>query len=352
MRSKPIGYGIIGVGIWGEQHATLLSSEPQVNLLAVCDINEKRAKEIASRYHIPEVYTSYEEMLANKEIEAVSIATPDFAHAGPAIAAAHSGRHILVEKPLSTDLEDSIAIIKEAKQSGVTLMVDFHNRWSPPFYKSFESLQSGEIGDLKYAYFRLSDSIVVPRYFPWTRKSSVLWFLGPHSIDTARWLFQDEVKEVYAVKRKGILSSEGIDTADFYVVILHFEHGGVANLEHSWIVNQHNPSIFELKCELQASRGTVYIDTSTNRMMEMYTDDIPDGYHSSHLPDMTLSPIIHGRQLGFAPESIRHFVDCVYRGVDPIVNGLDGLRVTEIILAAEKSTELNQPVEIHRCEIK
>ncbi len=347
-RTQPIGYGIIGVGIWGEMHARLLSQEPQVNLRAVCDLNESRAREVAEKYHVPNWYTNYEDLLKDDQIEAVSIATPDFAHAAAAIAAAQSGRHLLVEKPLATTLEECLDIIKAAKQAGVILMVDFHNRWSPPFFKAKQFLDEGELGDLKYTYFRLNDAIVVPQYFPWTSKSSVLWFLGPHSIDTMRWLFQDEVRKVYAVKRKDILESMGIHTADFYALILQFEGGGVANLEHSWIVSKHNPSLFELKCELMASRGTVYIDTSTHRMMEVYTDVIPDGYIRSHLPDMTLSPVIHGRQLGFAMESIRHFVDCVYHGKQPIVNGVDGLRATEVILAAEKSTELDCPVEVER----
>jgi len=345
-RNKPIGYGIVGVGIWGEMHARLLSTEPQVELRAVCDLNAERAREVANKFGVPSCYTYYEEMLRDEQIEAVSITTPDFAHAEPAIAAARSGRHLLVEKPLATTLEECLDILKAAKEAGVTLMVDFHNRWSPPFYKSHQYLEEGELGDLKYVYFRLNDAIVVPRYFPWTSKSSVLWFLGPHSIDTVRWLFRDEVRQVYAVKRKDILANQGIDTADFYTLILQFKRGGVANLEHSWIVSQHNPSLFELKCELQASRGTVYIDTSTNRMMELYTDVIPDGYLRSHLPDMTLSPVIHGRQLGFALESIRHFIDCIYTGKQPLVGGIDGLRVTEVILAAEKSAEIDRPVKV------
>ncbi len=350
-QKKSIGYGIIGVGVWGELHVRLLSREPGVNLVAVCDLNKERAQAVAAQYGIPHVYTDYEEMLRNPEVEAVSVATPDFAHSAPALAVVRAGKHLLIEKPMATTIEECLAIINAAKKAGVTLMVDFHNRWSPPFYASYEALQKDEIGDLRMATFRLSDAMSVPLYFPWSSKSSALWFLGPHSIDTMRWLFQDEVREVYAVSRKGVLSSKGTDTPDFYMVILHFEKGGVAYLEHSWIMAPDSPSIFDLKCQLQGSSGTIYIDTSTNRMMEMYSDKPYDGYHRSHMPDMTLSPVIHQRVVGFGTESIRHFIDSVSRGAQPIVSGVDGLRVTEVILAAEQSAATDLPVKVVRHEV-
>ena len=82
-RTSPIGYAIIGAGIWGNLHLKTLSDDPRVKLVAICDINEERAKKVASEYNIPYHYTSFDEMLKNPEVEAVSVATPDFAHGGP-----------------------------------------------------------------------------------------------------------------------------------------------------------------------------------------------------------------------------------------------------------------------------
>jgi predicted dehydrogenase len=352
LRTKPIGYGIIGVGIWGELHARVLSEEPHVKLLAVCDINAGQARKVADKYHIPKIFTSYQEMLLDTEIEAVSIATPDFAHAQPALAVLQSKRHLLVEKPMATTVEESLAIVRAAQAAGVTLMVDFHNRWSPPFTTAYKSLREGQLGELEFVWFRLNDTIYVPtKYISWAARSSVLWFLGPHVVDSVRWLYQDEVKEVYAVSRKGTLAKMGIDTPDFYTIILQFENGGVATLEHSWILSASTPSLFDLKCELQGSKGTVFIDTSNNRMIELYNDQTPQGYPYQPYSDTTLMPIIQGRQVGFATESIRHFVDCLWQGKEPLVDGVDGLRATEILTAVEESAQTGQSVMVRRNEV-
>ena len=86
-------------------------------LVAVCDLNEGRAREVAERYGVPNVYTDYRDLLARDDIAAVSIATPDFAHRDLAVAAAQAGKHILVEKPLATTVEDAAAILRSRRQS-------------------------------------------------------------------------------------------------------------------------------------------------------------------------------------------------------------------------------------------
>lgn len=351
-RDKPIGYGIIGVGIWGQIHVRTLLSNPQVKLVAVCDINEENARAVAAKYNIPRYYTSYIDLLNDPDVEAVSVATPDFAHSEPALAAVRAGKHLLVEKPMAMSIDESIEIIKTSQKNNITLMVDLHNRWSPSFFNAYESLQNGELGDLKYVYFRLSDTMFVPLdYISWGSKSSALWFLGPHAIDTVRWLYDDEVEEVFAVARKGVLTSKGIDTPDFFALILQFKKGGVANLEHSWIVSPNSPSIFDLKCTLQCSEGTISIDTSHNRTIEKYTNTIGQNWNNIPYQDTSLDIFIHGRQLGFATESIHHFVDCLWNDKCPLVTGVDGLRTTEVIVAAEESIRTNKSVKVVRNEV-
>jgi len=351
--NSPIGYGIIGAGIWGELHTRVLTNDPRVNVLGICDINEKRAKEIANKYNIDKYYTDYTAMLADPNIEAISITTPDFAHSEPAINAINSGKHVLIEKPMATTTSECLEIIEAQNKFKKYIMVDFHNRWSPAFYNAYESIYNGEVGKVSYIYFRLSDTTFVPtKYINWASKSSVLWFLGPHAVDTVRWLFNDEVKEVFAVSRKNILPQLGIDTPDFYSTILQFEHGGVAHLEHSWIISPNSPNLFDLKCEIQGSSGTIYIDTSHNSMIQKYTPLTSQGYPYLSHPDTTLMPIVQNHQIGFATESIRHFIESLWADKEPIVNSIDGLRVTEILEAIEKSAKINSLVNVTKNDIK
>jgi predicted dehydrogenase len=345
---SPIEYAVVGLGTWGDLHLRVLSKDPRVHIAAVCDINPERARAAAETYQVPAWYTTIDDLLADLSIEAISVATPDFAHAPSALAVLQARRHLLLEKPMATTIPECLDILKAAQQSSKTLMIDFHNRWSPPFTIARQRIQAGEMGKLRYCYFRLNDTIFVPTaYLPWAGKSSVLWFLGSHVTDTLRWMFEDEVREVYCVSRKEVLQEMGIDTPDFYTYILQFENGGVATVENSWIVSDKTPSIFDLKCEIQCSRGTIFIDTSHNRMLEIYSHKQAEGWENIY-PDTSVNPTIHGKVIGLAAESIRHFIDCVWTGQPPMVGGLDGLRSVEILSAVEESAVLNRPVSVKK----
>ena len=142
----PIGCGVIGVGVFGENHCLAYSRLPGVKLAAVCDVNGARARAMAEKYGARAWYTDYQELLRDPAVQAVSIATPDFAHRAIALAAARAGKHILCEKPLATTAADAQEIVDAARAAGVKLMVDFHNRVNPPFVAARQSIEVGAIG--------------------------------------------------------------------------------------------------------------------------------------------------------------------------------------------------------------
>lgn len=337
---EKVGFGVIGTGLWGEMHAQLYATSEGAALSGVADLVEQKAESVAQAYGTMH-YVDYLSLLEDDLIKAVSIVTPDFAHTEIAVAAAEAGKHILVEKPLATTVEECQRIIDAAERNGVKLMVDFHNRWSPPFFKAWESIRKGEIGEPQYAYYRLSDRIFVPtEMLSWAGKSTVLWFIGSHSIDTLRWLLQDEVSRVYAVSGDRVLKGMGIDTADYYQATLEFKSGVKAVLENSWILPNTTPNMIDLKCELVGSKGSLYVDGSHNRTFERYTES------EASYPDVLVRPTVYGVMKGFAVESIRHFIDCVLHDKEPRVTGKDGLEVTKVIQAIEESVRTEMPVEV------
>ena len=340
-----IGFGVIGTGIvGGAWHAHVYHHLPTAELVAICDLDEARAREVAERYGAPQVYTDYRDLLARDDIAAVSIATPDFAHREIAVAAANAGKHILVEKPLATTTEDAEAILRAVDAAGVKLMVDFHNRVNPAFVTSRQTVLDGELGELKYIYARLSNTTFVPtQMLPWASKSSALWFLASHTLDMACWLLNDQPKRVYAVSRSGVLQEMGIDTQDFHVAIVEFQRGAVVTLENSWILPETEPNVFNLKMELLGSDGVMYINTSDNRTVEKYTRA------AVSLPDtlgFTLDPS-SARLSGFVLEAIARFVDAVVDGAPLLATGAEAALVTRVLAAIEESARSGQPVELH-----
>jgi len=335
------GFGLIGLGTWGETHLKLYSTDPRVDLACICDINEDLAKARAAEYGAGSWTTDYRELLARDDVQAVAVVTPDFLHREIAIAAAEAGKHILLEKPMATSVEECEAINAAVERAGVKLMVDFHNRFNTPFTQTKLAIEAGELGELQMASLRLSDTIFVPtQMLSWAANSTVAWFIGSHSVDLLRWFFQDEVARVYSVARSHVLKAMGIDTPDFFHTILEFSRGAVAHVENCWILSTAFPTVFEFKVELVGSKGHVMADLSGNRMLQKYT------LEGGTYPDVIGSPNVHGRAVGFAVESIRHFVDCVVEDKLPLVTGADGLAATKVICAIDESVRTGMPVEV------
>jgi len=340
---EKIQFGIIGAGTWGATHAAILNEYGAVNLAGVCDANRSKAEALASRYAIPSehVYTNHKEMFKKCPIDAVSIVTPDFLHREFAVDAANAGKHILLEKPMATTRRDVADVMEAVARSGVRIMVDLHNRFSPPFAVAKASLDAGEIGDPYSAYFRLNDAKwVATDMLPWAAQSSILWFLGSHSLDTLRWFFGDEVERVYSVSRKGILVAAGVDTEDIFQTILEFRHGGIATMENGWITPNTHPCVNDIKFNITGTRGMFNLDLSNSQMIERFTET------KSDRPDVLVNHFVHGRAMGFAYQSIRHFVDRLLDGKPFLISPEDAANTSLAIIAVLESARTKKIVKV------
>jgi len=323
-----IRIAIVGAGVWGETHAFLYKEHPQAELVAVCDLDPERAKRFAEKFDIPAVFSDHRELLAKIDFDAVAIVTPDFAHGKLVVDFADAGKDILVEKPLATTTEDLRAIVQAVQRNKVRIFTDFHNRWSPPFAVARDILDKGDLGRPVSAYFRLNDIVwVATDMLPWTSRSSILWFLGSHSVDTLRWFFDDEVKSVYSVCSSGVLKEKGVDSTDIYQTILEFRNGGIATMENSWITPNTNPCINDIKFNITGSKGMINLDLSNNQLIESFTER--DCQH----PDVLVRHFVHGKAKGFAYESIRHFVDCLVSGDEFLVTLEDAVNTSLVIIS-------------------
>jgi len=344
-------FGIIGLGVWGETHLLAYSSSPFANLAGVCDKNEAALKERQAQFEIPWGTTEYPELLAREDIDAVSVVTPDFLHREIAVAACEAGKHVLLEKPMATTVQDAQAIADAAAANGVTLMVDFHNRFNPAMYNVKAAIERGELGEPQMVTLRLNDTIYVPTgMLAWGGESTVIWFLGSHSVDLVRWLFEDEVVRVYSVARSRVLAQKGINTPDFFHTICELKGGGVAHIENCWIMSDAMPTVFDFKMELVGSEGTVFADVSSHRMVQEFSSHELQPFSSSPgtaYLDVVARTDIQGKPGGFGIESILHFVDCVVHDKQPVVSPQDGVNNTAVLIAIHESAETGQPVEVH-----
>jgi predicted dehydrogenase len=342
MCDEKLQVGLIGTGVWGETHLMTYTNDPLVDLVCICDKNEELLAQRAEQYGVAETTTDYEELLARDDIQAVSVVTPDFLHKQIVVAAANAGKHILVEKPMATTVAECEEMIAAVEDAGVTLMVDFHNRFNPVFTQLKEKLAAGDMGDPLMLSLRLNDTIYVPtEMLSWGGQSTVAWFLAAHAADLARWLFESEVKRVYSVSRSTVLKGMGYDTPDFFHTIMEYENGSVAHIENCWIMSDEMAAVCDFRGELICSEGSAIMNVIANRALEVY-----DKVKGATMPSPVALYNIHGELRGFAIESIRYFARCIREGTAPFIKPEDGLRNTEAVVALHESAATGQPVEL------
>lgn len=335
--SDKIGAAVIGCGIFGSVHAEAYSLHPVSEILWVCDINEEKAKKLACKFGC-KYTTSLDDISEDTNVKITSIATPDFAHFEPTMKMLAASKNVLVEKPMATSSEEAEEMAREAKQRGVFLMVDFHNRFNPPFNEAKRAIEEGRIGKPLMAYAHLSNSLYVPlQMLSWGSKSGPHWFLMPHIIDLLLWFFSQEPKSVFAKAHKGILSSKGVDTYDCIQAIISFEEG-FATLESSWILPDSSPSIVDFQFQIVGERGKMEMN-GTKQGIEIAGEKFV-------YPSVADRRELYGEKWGFVFMPIWYFVDCVRNDAKPAITPEEGILVTKVIEGLEESLKLGKEVAV------
>lgn len=333
-------FGVIGAGAFGASHIQGYDRHPEVELVGILDLNRELGERVAATCATPPpVFTDIDEFLAIDGLEAVSVVTPDHLHRNPAIAVANAGKNLLVEKPLATTVEDAQAIVDAAEANNVTLMVDFHNRVNPPFVAARRAVADGSLGQVRYLYSRLSNTLEIASSIRWASASSSLWFLSSHMVDIAQWVIGQRIVRVTAKAVSGVLESRGITTPDVFIVMAEFESGIIGVFEHAWILPDSHPTVKDLKFELLGSDGAVYIDGSHNRTIEVYSSGKVD------YPDVMV-PAYGNHMTGFVLDSIADFVDAVAGRGPVLATGAEGVQVTAVLCAALESIETGRPIDV------
>ncbi len=338
MTAEPLNVAVVGCGIFGEIHAATYAEFDRSNLAAVCDLDADRAGRLAERFGCRSC-TSVEDIAADPDIQAVSVATPDFAHRGPCVALARAGKHFMVEKPLAMTVPDAEEIVKAAREAGVVGMVDFHNRYHPALAAVKGRLDRGEIGRPQMMYARLSDRLeVATEWFAWSARSGPEWFLGSHLVDIACWMFGRDPVRVFAEGRKDVLAARGIDCRDSMQIHLSFPDG-FATLETSWILPDTWPMVCDFLVSLQTTEARADVDMS---------------HQGATIVDRERfeKPLLFGRtpvgadDFGFFAFPIREFVRTVQEGKEPAMPVTDGLKNVKVVSAAVESAESGRVVEL------
>lgn len=331
---------VVGAGFFGSLHAKVYSDYERSELVCVCDTNLESAKKLASKFGCR--YTdNIQEILSDKNIDVVSVVTPDHAHKKPALEVLKAKKPMLIEKPLTVDVAEGQEILEAARKAKVKTMVDFTNRWNPPFAEAKKEIERGRIGKPIMAYARLSLPISSPldMYPNWCSNSGPEWYLLPHIADIVRWLLERDPTAVFALAVDSVLRSKGFQCYDAVQVEAEFEGVPVA-LEASWVMPRSLPSGLDFRVEIHGTTGHIAICANVSGIAIATSEQYRE-------PVLSQLQEVHGHQVGFLTGPIRHFVDCVADDMEPMVSLSDGLVVTKFIVAVRNSIKQNTMIAIN-----
>lgn len=234
MPEKRLKIGIIGLGRIAMAHVDAAAHlKDRIELTAIAELRADRAREIAEKFGVKNVYSDYRELLRDPEIEAVIVCLPNYLHHPVCIDAARAKRHILVEKPMAMNLREADEMIKAARENQVTLMVGQSRRFSDAIKEAREKMID-EIG----LPFRIDINFFVSFPRPptdWWKSSEkagglVILLQGSHSVDTILWLLNKIPTTIFSISRSRNPLWEGEDEAD---IVLGFDTGELATVHLS-----------------------------------------------------------------------------------------------------------------------
>jgi predicted dehydrogenase len=324
--------GVIGLGIMGEQYVRIYKAHPLAEVVAVCNRSPERLNSIGDKYGIANRYPEPGELLADGSVDAVCVATPDFAHFEPVKGALEAGKHVLCEKPFTTDLAEADSLLRlSQRRASQKLQVAFNHRWLSSYYHGYASIRRGDIGRPVAGYARKNDTIwVATEMIDWTAKTTPIHFLGAHDIDLMRWFFASEPVEVRAYGAKGVLEEKGIDTYDLVQAQIKFDSGAFATIESGWIYPNVFPTIVDSFVEVVGSNGHLHFDRK-RESIEMSTEK------QFTFPKVFLTAEIFGKLRGAFVECLSDFVDAILNDTEPNVTAFDGRQVTAALDAVSRS---------------
>lgn len=334
----PVRVAVIGCGLVAQRsHLPAYVSAPEARLVAVVSGHRETAETVASQFGNPRVLDSWEEAVADPEIDAVDICTPNSLHAPIAIAAARAGKHVIVEKPMATTLVEADAMVAAAREAGVSLMVA-HNLRFVPIYQAIEKAMSeGAIGAPYSA--RGIFMHAGPEEF-WGATSSWFWReqdagggslldMGIHMIDLLRWMLGRPVLEVTAMTSRVSRPTFADDNA---MLVMRMEGDVLASVQSSWSARPFPDRQVAIHGEL----GHIAMGRSAEEPLVINLKE-GDGSRKVIPEVLPASPI---------GDPFTAFVRSIQAGVEPPVTGEDGRGSLAVALAAYESARTGRVVPL------
>ncbi|QOX65005.1 Gfo/Idh/MocA family oxidoreductase [Anoxybacterium hadale] len=326
--------GVIGLGQMGQIHARIYRKMSNVDLVAICEYSDERRAKAQEEFGC-KTYKHYKEMLADPEIDAVSIVLPDNLHREAVEIAVQNKKHILLEKPLAKELADGKAMYEITKDYDKVFTVGFLLRFDPRFSMIKRALDEGELGDIIHLYCRRNSPIIGPRRY--IGASDLSMHVMIHDIDYINWYMQSEPVKVFAKSRSVLLKEHDMD--DVIYAIVTYANGAIACMEACWVLPENSPTTIDDKLELVGTKGVAYVDSCDNGVR--FVSDKRIAY-----PDSRHWYEANGETSGDLSEQLYAFINNVVSGTKSIITPKEAYDSLRVVDAIERSIAEGKEVEV------
>jgi predicted dehydrogenase len=323
---------LVGYGYWGPNLLRNYASCPDAHVKWVCDKDASKIAKAKGLYPAINVTQDFGEVLRDPEVDAVLIATPISTHFTLSAECLLAGKHVFVEKPMTSSVREAERLVDMAADLGRTLMVGHTFEFSPPVVRIKEIIASGELGDV---YFITSSRVNLGLH---QRDVSVIWDLAPHDFSILFDWIGEEPTHVQSFGRRCVQECN----PDVAFITMAFPSGTVAEMQLSWL----SPVKLRRTLVVGSRKMLLYDDTEAVEKVKIFDHGVNVSDHGS-FGEFQLSyrtgDIVSPRLPSTEPlgAEARHFIECCLTGATPKTDGRSGLRVVRALERAEMSLQLN-----------
>ena len=342
---RKLRFAVAGIGGMGKAHIEGIRKNTLAELAAVFDINEGFVRKCAADCGLDRYYTDFDRMLAEEDIDAVIVCTPDQVHRDYTVRALRAGKHVLCEKPMAQTVEDCREMVKAADETGRKLMIGQVCRKAPGFLKAKELVDSGYIGELFFVESEYAhDYSRIPDSGGWQWRTDPVLLRHPvigggcHAIDLLRWIAGDP-SEVFAYANHKMQTSWPVD--DCTVAVMKFPHEVIGKVMCSIGCKRS----YTMRTCLYGSKGTIICDNTSPEITVMREILGENGEYAGM--DHEKVPVdINNHNVA---SEIEELIDCILHDKPVPTDGREGASTVAVGAAIVESAAKGDKVVIDYC---
>jgi predicted dehydrogenase len=340
--SKTLSVAVIGAGYWGPNLVRNFRSNPEWDLVAVCDLDETRARKVVGNRSTVEVETSVTRLLSRSDIDAVAIATPARTHASLALAAFEAGKHVLVEKPLAEHATAAADMVEAAEEADRVLMIDHTYCYTPAVAYIREAVAEGTLGDILYVdSTRINLGLVQPDV-------DVFWDLAPHDLSILDFILPDGLDPI-AVTASGS-DPLGAGKACIGYLSMPLAAGGIAHVTVNWL----SPTKIRQMVIGGSKRTLIWDDLNPQQRISIHDRGVDLGIQAEDAAQQRAAITVSYRMGDIVVPALperealasmtTEFAHAINEGRPPLTDGSAGLRVLSVLESVTTSLATGQSV--------